>query len=189
MFHYYLIGATLGGFLVYLLNMWLHRHTEKLTADSLLTIVAVLGGTAGILLAILLFDRKSDKENMMSRVFAVCLFVIQVIVVLMLKGYRAERLNFAFWEFFGRYHWLLLFLAVINFVTFVVYAIDKVNATAQRARVRIVSLLGLAFIGGTIGALLAIHLLRHKTRKDYFTVGVPLMLVMQVVVVFYAMNI
>ena len=29
---------------------------------------------------------------------------------------------------------------------------------------------------------------RHKTKKDYFTVGLPLIMVMQVVVVFYMMN-
>ena len=46
----------------------------------------------------------------------------------------------------------------------------------------------LAFIGGSVGALLAMYLLRHKTKKDYFTVGVPLIMIMQVVVLFYAMN-
>lgn len=187
-FHYYLIAVTAIGFLVYLLNMWLYDHSERWTVDSLLTVVAVLGGTAGILLAIMLFDRKSVKENMMSRVFALCLLVIQVIAVLMFRGYRAERLTFAFWEFFARHRWLLVYLAVINIITFAIYAIDKINAVRQRGRVRIVSLLSLAFIGGSIGAWLAIYLLRHKTRKDYFTVGVPLMLAMQAMVLFYAMN-
>ncbi len=32
------------------------------------------------------------------------------------------------------------------------------------------------------------YLLRHKTKKDYFTVGISLIMVMQVVVIFYAMN-
>lgn len=73
-------------------------------------------------------------------------------------------------------------------MTFAVFAIDKVNAAEHRSRIRIVTLLGLAFIGGSVGALLAMYLPRHKTRKDYFTVGVPLIMIMQVVVLFYAMN-
>lgn len=38
------------------------------------------------------------------------------------------------------------------------------------------------------GALIAMYLLRHKSRKDYFTVGVPPTIVMQVVVIFFLMN-
>ena len=57
----------------------------------------------------------------------------------------------------------------------------------HRSRIAIITLLGLAFIGGSIGALIAIYAFNHKTHKDYFTVGVPL-IIMQVVVVFYLMN-
>lgn len=68
------------------------------------------------------------------------------------------------------------------------FAVNKVNAAEHRSRIRIKTLLGLVFIGGSMGALLAMYLLRHKTRKAYFTVGVPLIMIMQVVVLFYAMN-
>ena len=50
------------------------------------------------------------------------------------------------------------------------FAIDKVNAAEHRSRIRIVTLLGVAFIGGSAGGLLAMYLLHHKTKKDYFTV-------------------
>ena len=52
-----------------------------------------------------------------------------------------------------------------------------------------VTLLALAFAGGSIGSLIAMYAFHHKTKKDYFTVGVPLILIMQIVVVFYIMNI
>ena len=71
-FEYYLIGINVVGFILYLINMWLYNNTEKGNVDSLLTIVSLFGGSAGDLLAILLFDRKSVKENMMSRVFVLC---------------------------------------------------------------------------------------------------------------------
>lgn len=40
----------------------------------------------------------------------------------------------------------------------------------------------------TKDGLLAMYLLRHKTKKDYFTVGIPLIIMMQIVVIFYLMN-
>ena len=33
------------------------------------------------------------------------------------------------------------------------------------------------------------YVFRHKTKKDYFTVGIPLIMVMQVVVIFFLMNV
>ena len=187
-FEYYLIGANVIGFFLYLINMWLYSHTAEDQVDKFLTILSLLGGSLGILLAILIFDRKAVKDNMMSRVFIACVFVIQVIILLMVKGHHADHITLAFWEFFAKYKVLLIYLVVINFIAFAAYAVDKVNAAEHRSRIRIVTLLGLAFIGGSIGSLLAMYLLRYKTRKDYFTVGVPLIIVMQVVVIFYMMN-
>lgn len=187
-FDYYLIGVNVVGFFLYLLNIWLYTNTESGQVDKFLTILSLLGGSLGILLAIIIFDRKAVKDNMMSRVFVVCIFVIQVIIFLLIKGHHADHITLAFWKFFDRYKILLIYLAVINFITFVVFAVDKVNAVEHRSRIRIVTLLGLAFIGGSIGALLAMYLLHHKTKKDYFTVGVPLIIVMQVFILFYAMN-
>lgn len=187
-FEYYLISANVIGFFLYLINMWLYSHTENGQVDKVLTILSLLGGSLGILLAIVIFDRRAVKDNMMSRVFIACVFVIQIVILLMVKGHHANNLTLAFWTFFNQYKILLVYLGVINFVTFAAFAIDKVNAAEHRSRIRIITLLGLAFIGGSVGALLAMYLLRHKTRKDYFTVGIPLIMIMQVVVLFYAMN-
>ena len=104
------------------------------------------------------------------------------------KGHIADNLTLAFWKFFDDHKALLIYLAIINVVTFITYAIDKINAEEGRSRIRIVTLLTLAFIGGSIGAITAMYLLRHKTQKDYFTVGVPLIIIMQVIVLFYIMN-
>ena len=144
---YYLIGVNVIGFFLYLLNMVLYSHTENAQIDAILTIGALIGGSAGILLAILLFDRKTVKDNMMSRVFIVCVFVIQVIILLMVKGHHADYITLAFWEFFAKYKILLIYLAVINFIAFAAYAVDKVNAAKHRSRIKIVTLLGLAFVG------------------------------------------
>lgn len=135
-----------------------------------------------------IFDRKAQKGNMMSRVFIACVLVIQIIIFLIIRGHIADHITLAFWNFFEEHKILIIYLVAINFIAFAAFALDKIAAIEHRSRIRIVTLLGLAFIGGSIGALLGMYLLHHKTRKDYFTVGVPLIIIMQVVVVFYAMN-
>lgn len=185
---YYLLTINAIGAMVYLINMLLYRHTANGRIDVIVTIVSLLGGSAGMLLMILLFDRKAVKENMMSRVFIICIFVIQIIILLLYKGHHAEHFTFAFWKFFEKHRILLIYHEIMNLATFIVFAIDKVNARAHRSRIRIVTLLGLSFAGGAVGGIVAMYLLHHKTQKDYFTVGMPLIIIMQVVVLFYVMN-
>ena len=113
--------------------------------------MALAGGSLGIVVFIALFDRKSVKENMMSRVFVICVLIIQLVAVLFFKGVHGEQTTFAFWEFFGKYKILIVYLVVINFISFAAFAIDKINAIEGRSRIRIITLLGLAFVGGSIG--------------------------------------
>jgi len=187
-FEYYLVIINVVGFILFAVNTWLYSYTANGQVDSALTITSLLGGSVGILLSILLFDRKAKKGNMMSRVFIACIFVIQIVIFLVLKGYVADNISLAFWSFFDKYRILLVYLGIINIVTFVVFVMDKFAAINRRSRIRIVTLLGLAFIGGSVGGLLAMYLFRHKIRQDYFTVGIPLIMVMQIVVTFYLMN-
>ena len=107
---------------------------------------------------------------------------------LFLKGANGEKITFAFWEFFAEHKILIIYSVIINFVSFAAFAVDKINACEGRSRIRIITLLGIAFAGGSIGAILGMYIFRHKTRVDYFTVGVPLIMIMQAVVIFYLMN-
>ena len=127
--------------------------------------------------------------NMMSRVFIICVLIIQIIAMLFIKGFHGEEINIAFWEFFGRNKILMIYLGIINVITFLAFAIDKLHAVKGKRRIRIITLLGLAFVGGSLGALLGMYTLRHKTKVDYFTVGVPLIMIMQALVVLFVMNI
>ena len=47
---------------------------------------------------------------MMSRVFIVCIFVIQIVIFLVIKGYIAENITLAFWEFFDKHKIFLAYL-------------------------------------------------------------------------------
>ena len=115
-------------------------------------------------------------------------FVIQLVLLLIIKGFIKTEITVAFWDYFSKHKLFVAYIVIINFVTFIVYAVDKYKAVHHRFRIRIVSLLVLAFLGGSIGALLSMYTFRHKVSRDYFTVGVPLILIMQLVVVFYLMN-
>ena len=141
------------------------------------------------LIALILFLRRPKKENMLSHVVIACLFVVEVLAVLVLNGQHGEHVTFAFWEFFATNPLVSLYFGIINVIGFAAFALDKKNAVKGRRRIRIVTLLFLSFIGGAIGGLLAMQVFRHKTQTKHFTVGLPLMLVMQVLVIFYCMNV
>jgi len=188
MFEYYLIGVNVLGFILFGINYLLYTYTPEGQVDGLLNIVSLAGGSLGIVIAIFLIDRKPHKKVMMSRVFVWCVLVIQILIFLMLKGYIKSDITLAFWDFFAQHKAFAVYLLCINLVTFIAFFVDKYQAIHRRSRIRIVTLLGLAFFGGSIGALAGMYGFRHKIRKDYFTVGVPLIILMQLVLLFYLMN-
>ena len=75
---------------------------------------------------------------------------------------------------------LLVYLLIINAVTFLVYAADKRKAKKGKLRVPEKTLFLLAGIGGSIGALLGMQVLRHKTKHMSFVIGIPLILIVQI---------
>ena len=187
-FDRYLLIINIIALVIYGIKVLVYKHQTRDWFEKLCMFIVLLGGSAGILLMIIFFDRKAVKENMMSRVFTLCMLVIQAILLLIVKGYHGDQIHIDFWDYLMQHRILLIYLAVVNILTIIVFGVDKMNAKSNRQRVRIVTLLGLAFIGGSVGALIGMYGFHHKTKKAYFTVGVPLILLMQVVILFYVMN-
>ena len=79
----------------------------------------------------------------------------------------------------------LIYLAIINVATFFTYGIDKWKAKKSKWRVREASLLLLAVLGGSIGALLGMKIWHHKTIHKKFKYGVPAIIILQIVVIGY----
>ena len=95
-------------------------------------------------------------------------------------------------------HIVLVYLAVINVVTFLVYGIDKWKAKKSKWRIRETTLLGLAVLGGSIGAWLGMKVWHHKTlhkggNRDIdnivggyqFRYGVPAIIIIQLLLIGY----
>ena len=80
---------------------------------------------------------------------------------------------------------LLYYLIVINILTFAVYGIDKWKARQGSWRISEATLLMLAVIGGTIGALLGMQVWRHKTMHLKFKYGLPLILLAQIALIYF----
>ena len=75
---------------------------------------------------------------------------------------------------------LLGYLAAVNVVAFLLYGWDKWRSKVQGARrVPERTLLGIAVLGGSVGANLGMHAFHHKTRHWYFRYGLPLILLLQ----------
>lgn len=79
---------------------------------------------------------------------------------------------------------IVYFLVSINILAFIVYGIDKWQAAHGRWRIPESTLLGLAIIGGSIGALLGMKVWHHKTKHKKFVFGLPLILIAQLVIVY-----
>lgn len=89
------------------------------------------------------------------------------------------------WILSGINNLILIYIAVINIITFILFGMDKSKAIKHKRRIRESTLLGLSFFGGAAGGLLGMYVFRHKTRKPYFLYGLPLMLLIQILSVYY----
>ena len=75
---------------------------------------------------------------------------------------------------------LLIYLLTINALGFWIMLDDKQRARKKRWRIPEATLLTVALLGGSAGCLLGMRLCRHKTRKPKFSVGLPVILLAQV---------
>ena len=80
---------------------------------------------------------------------------------------------------------ILIYLLIINAAGFLVMTADKLCAKKNMWRVPERTLLGMAAIGSSIGILMAMYTVRHKTRHMKFVIGVPLILVCQIGLILY----
>lgn len=75
---------------------------------------------------------------------------------------------------------MLIYLCIINAAGFMLMLLDKWKAKKNLWRIPEATLFMVAILGGSIGSLLGMYAVRHKTKHLTFTVGMPLILALQV---------
>jgi len=78
-----------------------------------------------------------------------------------------------------------IYLLLINATGFLLMLIDKYKAMKNLWRIPEATLMLVAAIGGSIGSLVGMYTVRHKTKHPKFTVGIPIILVLQILIVYY----
>ena len=74
----------------------------------------------------------------------------------------------------------IIITALINFFSFILTGVDKYKSKHNRWRVKENTFFILALIGGSMGILMGMYLFRHKTKHIKFTLGIPLILIVQI---------
>lgn len=78
---------------------------------------------------------------------------------------------------------LVTYLLITNFIGFIIMLIDKQRAIHKEWRISEKTLIGISIIGGSIGMLLGMSSFRHKTKHIKFKLGIPLILLVQIVLI------
>ena len=75
---------------------------------------------------------------------------------------------------------ILLYLLIINAVSFLLMLVDKRKAQKNLWRIPERTLFTAALFGGSIGSIVGMYVFRHKTKHWYFVIGMPAILAVQI---------
>lgn len=78
-----------------------------------------------------------------------------------------------------------VYLIIVNIAAFVVWCTDKHYAKISHRRISEKALFMWAIVGGSIGAIAAMQMVRHKTKHIQFVIGLPVILILQIVGLFF----
>jgi len=75
---------------------------------------------------------------------------------------------------------VILYLMILNVITFILFGIDKKRAIKDEWRIPEATLMGLAALGGSVGAFAGMEFFRHKTKHKKFKLGIPALIVIHI---------
>ena len=78
---------------------------------------------------------------------------------------------------------ILLYILSVNLGGFIAFGIDKKRSIRSKWRIPEATLLTIALLGGSIGCLLGMKVFRHKTLKLLFSIGIPVILALQIILI------
>lgn len=77
------------------------------------------------------------------------------------------------------FKYFLIYILIINLIGFLFMYIDKKRAINHQFRISENTLLLLSILGGSIGSFIGMYKFRHKTKKKKFTLGIPLIFIIE----------
>ncbi|NLB21128.1 MAG: DUF1294 domain-containing protein [Clostridium sp.] len=82
-------------------------------------------------------------------------------------------------------YYLSIYIFIINLISIVVMAMDKNFAKNNKLRISEKTLFLISHLFGSLGFLLGMYLFRHKTKKKIFVYGIPIILLIQLIFLYY----
>ena len=76
---------------------------------------------------------------------------------------------------------MLIYLFIINALSFLLMLTDKQKAKKGRWRIPEKAFITVALLGGSVGAIAGMKLFRHKTKHPKFSIGLPVIFAIQVI--------
>jgi uncharacterized membrane protein YsdA (DUF1294 family) len=83
---------------------------------------------------------------------------------------------------------LVIYFFIINLFAIFLMKYDKVKAINNQYRVSEKTLFLIALILGGIGIYIGMYLFRHKTKHVKFTVGIPLIIILNILTIYYLIS-
>ena len=83
-------------------------------------------------------------------------------------------------------YYFLVYLAIVSFVSIILTVVDKSKAKKRKFRIPEAVLFLFAILGGSAAMYLTMCLIRHKTQKNRFVFGIPLIFFLQCAIVYYS---
>lgn len=84
---------------------------------------------------------------------------------------------------------VLIYLVIINAAAFFLMLLDKYKAVKKLWRIPEATLIAAAILGGSFGSLIGMYTVRHKTKHMKFAIGIPLILIAQVIIIYLYLTI
>lgn len=87
--------------------------------------------------------------------------------------------------FLNNYAVTICYIVIVSIISVIVTAKDKIRAINSGRRTPEATLLLLSALGGSVMMLIMMLLIRHKTKHKKFMIGIPIIIILQVIVIFY----
>ncbi|WP_010099104.1 DUF1294 domain-containing protein [Ornithinibacillus scapharcae] len=80
---------------------------------------------------------------------------------------------------------VIYYIAFANLLGFVLMGMDKKRAKIKERRIPERTLWGIAVLGGSVGSFIGMRYFRHKTKHTSFTVGMPALIILHIIILSY----